>query len=61
VVGVYRFWRVVLGALIAGIGADLTSSQTAILIVAVLTGGSGLLVAATHWQPRQALRPASVP
>jgi MFS family permease len=64
VVGVYRFWRdfgFVLGALIAGIGADLTSSQTAILIVAVLTGASGLLVAATHWQPRRALRPASVP
>jgi MFS family permease len=64
VVGVYRFWRdfgFVLGALIAGIGADLTSSQAAILIVAVLTGASGLLVAATHWQPRRALRPASVP
>jgi len=64
VVGVYRFWRdfgFVLGALIAGIGADLTSSQTAILIVAVLTGASGLLVAATHWQSRRALRPASVP
>jgi MFS family permease len=61
VVGVYRFWRdfgFVLGALIAGIGADLTSAQTAILIVAVLTGASGLLVAATHWQPRRALRPA---
>jgi hypothetical protein len=36
-------------------------SQTAILIVAVLTGASGLLVAATHWEPRRALRPASVP
>jgi MFS family permease len=64
VVGVYRFWRdfgFVLGALIAGIGADATSTQTAILIVAVLTGGSGLLVAATSWQPRHALRSASVP
>jgi MFS family permease len=53
VVGVYRFWRdfgFVVGALIAGIGADLTSSQTAILIVALLTGASGLLVAATSWQ-----------
>jgi len=63
-VGVYRFWRdfgFVLGALIAGIGADATSTQTAILIVAVLTGVSGLLVAATSWQPRRALRPASVP
>jgi MFS family permease len=64
VVGVYRFWRdfgFVLGALIAGIGADATSTQTAILIVALLTGASGLLVAATSWPPRQALRPASVP
>jgi MFS family permease len=63
-VGVYRFWRdfgFVLGALIAGIGADATSTQIAILIVAVLTGLSGLLVAATSWQPRRALRPASVP
>src|SRR5207244_5204074 len=45
VVGVYRFWRdfgFVLGALIAGVGADATSTQTAILIVAVLTGASGL-------------------
>jgi MFS family permease len=64
VVGVYRFWRdfgFVLGALIAGIGADATSTQTAILIVAVLTGVSGLLVAATSWQSRRALRPAPVP
>jgi MFS family permease len=64
VVGVYRFWRdfgFVLGALIAGIGADATSPRTAILIVAVLTGASGLLVAATSWQPRAALRPAHVP
>src|SRR5882672_6605012 len=64
VVGVYRFWRdsgFVLGALIAGIGADATSTQTAILIVAVLTGASGALIAATSWQPRAALRPAPVP
>jgi MFS family permease len=64
VVGVYRFWRdfgFVLGALIAGIGADATSVQTAILIVALLTGASGLFVAATSWQPRGALHPAPVP
>ncbi len=64
VVGVYRFWRdfgFVLGALIAGIGADATSAQTAILIVALLTGASGLLVAATSWQPRPTLQPALVP
>ena len=60
VVGVYRFWRdsgFVFGALIAGIGADATSPQAAILLVAVLTGASGLLVAATSWRPRPALRP----
>jgi MFS family permease len=59
-VGIYRFWRdfgFVLGALIAGIGADATSTQTAILFVAVLTGASGLLVAATSWRPRRALQP----
>jgi MFS family permease len=64
VVGVYRFWRdfgFVLGALIAGIGADATSTQTAILIVALLTGASGVFVALTSWQPQRALRPASVP
>src|SRR5918995_1010377 len=54
VVGVYRFWRdfgFVLGALIAGIGADATTPGTAILIVAGLTGASSLLVAATSWHP----------
>ena len=64
VVGVYRFWRdfgFVLGALIAGFGADATSPRTAIVIVAVLTAASGLLVAATSWQPRPALRPAAAP
>jgi MFS family permease len=63
VVGIYRFWRdfgFVLGALIAGIGADATSASTAILIVAALTAASGLLVAATSWQSRPALRPAPV-
>src|SRR6185312_2791505 len=64
VVGVYRFWRdfgFVLGALVAGLGADATSPRTAIVIVAVITGASGVLVAATAWQPRRALRPAAVP
>jgi MFS family permease len=63
VIGVYRFWRdfgFVLGALIAGIGADATSPRTAILIVAVLTAASGVLVGATSWQPRTALLPAPV-
>ena len=63
VVGVYRFWRdfgFVIGALIAGLGADATSPSAAILIVAALTAASGLLVAATPWQPRPTLRPAPV-
>jgi MFS family permease len=53
VVGVYRFWRdfgFVLGALIAGIGADLASPAVAITIVAALTAASGLAVALTHWK-----------
>jgi MFS family permease len=63
-VGVYRFWRdfgFVLGALIAGIGADAASPRAAIVIVAVLTAASGLVVAGTSWQPRPVLRPAPVP
>jgi MFS family permease len=60
-VGVYRFWRdfgFVVGALIAGLGADATSPRIAIAIVAALTAASGLVVAATVWQPRPALQPA---
>jgi MFS family permease len=51
-VGVYRFWRdfgFVLGALIAGFAADATSPRVAIVVVAVLTAVSGLVVAATSW------------
>ncbi|HET7170002.1 MAG TPA: MFS transporter [Gaiellales bacterium] len=55
VVGVYRFWRdfgFALGALIAGIGTDLASPSAAIVVVAVLTAVSGVLVAATTWHSR---------
>ena len=55
VVGVYRFWRdfgFVLGALVAGIGADLASPAAAIAIVACLTAASGVVVALTHWEKR---------
>jgi len=63
-VGVYRFWRdfgFVLGALIAGLGADATSPRTAIAVVAALTAASGLVVAVTTWQrrPKFELAPAS--
>jgi MFS family permease len=64
VVGVYRFWRdfgFVLGALIAGLVADATSPRTAIVIVALLTAVSGLVVAGTAWRPRAALQPAAAP
>jgi MFS family permease len=64
IVGVYRFWRdfgFVLGALIAGIAADASSPRTAIVIVALLTAASGVVVAATSWQPRRAFRPAPAP
>jgi MFS family permease len=60
IVGVYRFWRdfgFVIGALIAGIGADAASPRAAITIVAALTAASGLWVAATAWQQRRPLRP----
>jgi MFS family permease len=53
-VGVYRFWRdfgFVAGAVIAGLGADATSAASAIVVVAALTAGSGLAVAATPWSP----------
>jgi MFS family permease len=62
-VGVYRFWRdfgFVLGALIAGFGADAASPRAAVAIVAALTAASGLAVAATDWQPRPLLSPAPV-
>ncbi|MBI2683939.1 MAG: MFS transporter [Actinobacteria bacterium] len=52
IVGVYRFWRdagFAVGALIAGVGADLTSPDVAIAVVATLTAASGIVVAATSW------------
>ena len=58
VVGVYRFWRdfgFVLGALIAGIGADAASPAAAITIVAALTAASGLAVVLTSWNQRPAI------
>ncbi|MFN2469634.1 MAG: MFS transporter [Gaiellaceae bacterium] len=59
VVGVYRFWRdtgFVVGALLAGFLADALGTGAAIAIVATLTGASGLLVAATRWEPPAAGR-----
>jgi MFS family permease len=56
-VGVYRFWRdfgFVVGALLAGVLADAFGAGAAIAVVAALTAGSGLWVAATHWGVRPA-------
>jgi MFS family permease len=54
-VGVYRFWRdvgFVVGALLAGFVADELGANWAIGVVAALTAGSGLWVAATRWASR---------
>jgi MFS family permease len=54
-VGVYRFWRdsgLVAGALLAGVVADSLGNGSAIAIVAVLTGASGLWVTFTPWTRR---------
>jgi MFS family permease len=68
-VGVYRLWRdagFVVGALLAGILADAFNFETAIWAVAVLTAGSGLIVAVrmyethgrkTHAEPEPPTRP----
>jgi MFS family permease len=59
-VGVYRFWRdfgFVLGALVAGLAADIASSETAIFIVTALTAASGFAVLGTRWQTRPTVRP----
>ncbi len=53
IVSVYRFWRdagFALGALLAGIVADLVSADAAIGLVAALTAASGLVVAATRFR-----------
>jgi MFS family permease len=64
VIGVYRFWRdlgFVLGALTAGVLTDAASAPTAIVVIALLTASSGLLVAGTAWKPRLTFRPAADP
>jgi MFS family permease len=52
-VGVYRLWRdagFAVGALLAGLIADLWSLTTAVWVVAALTAGSGLVVAARMYE-----------
>jgi MFS family permease len=48
IVGVYRFWRdlgFAAGAILIGLLADGFGASAAILVVAALTAGSGLIVA----------------
>src|SRR5919197_870748 len=48
--GVYRFWRdlgYAIGALLSGVIADLVNIETAIHTIALLTFGSGIVVART--------------
>jgi MFS family permease len=57
-VGIYRLWRdagFAAGALLAGLIADMWGLTTAVWVMAALTAGSGLVVAAhmyeTRWSP----------
>jgi MFS family permease len=61
-VGIYRFWRdtgFVVGALAAGLGADVVGVGPTIVAVAGLTAASGLAVAAIHRSSRWPLSPTS--
>jgi MFS family permease len=52
-VGVYRLWRdagFAVGALLAGLVADLAGLEAAIWVVATLTAASGLVVAARMYE-----------
>jgi MFS family permease len=56
-VGVYRFWRdggFAVGAVLAGVLADLYGIRTATLVIAALTAASGLVAAARMYEPHQA-------
>jgi MFS family permease len=60
-VGVYRLWRdlgYAVGALVAGITADLLGLRAAIWLVAAITAGSGLIVAVRMYETH---RPSSLP
>jgi hypothetical protein len=55
--GCPRYVGFVLVALVAGVAADVASSETAILIVTALTAASGMAVLGTRWPARPTLRP----
>ena len=57
VTGVYRFWRdlgFAIGAILVGLVADRVDPRAAIVMVAILTAGSGLLVATRMRETRPA-------
>ena len=57
VTGVYRFWRdlgFAVGAVLVGIVADRVDARAAILVVAVLTAASGVIVAIRMRETRPA-------
>jgi MFS family permease len=63
-VGVYRLWRdcgYAVGALVAGITADLLGLRAAIWVVAAITALSGLVVAVRMYETRQPPAPAPQP
>jgi MFS family permease len=56
-VGVYRLWRdagFAVGALLAGLVADLAGLEAAVWVVAVLTAGSGVVVAVRMYETHPA-------
>jgi len=60
-VGVYRLWRdtgFAVGALLAGLVADLASLQAAVWVVAALTAAAGLVVAGRMYETHQPMRQA---
>jgi MFS family permease len=63
-VGVYRLWRdggFAVGALLAGIVADLLGIRAAVWTVAALTAGSGLLVAVRMYETHHGAVPTTAP
>jgi MFS family permease len=56
-VGIYRFWRdggFAVGAVLAGVLADLYGIRTATLVIAVLTAASGIVAAARMYESNPA-------
>jgi predicted MFS family arabinose efflux permease len=57
-VGVYRLWRdagFAVGALLAGLVADLAGLEAAVWVIAALTAASGLVVAVRMYETHRAI------